>query len=127
MNSDFGFLSFLKSKRTLAKVVFVALLGIVLLVIAGGASDNTENASGDELAESVRRFCESVDGVGECRVIITYTTAGDSYYSSASKKVYAVAISCEGAKRDSVKANLTELISSMFGIGANRVSVLPLD
>jgi hypothetical protein len=68
-----------------------------------------------------------VEGVGECRVIITYTTVGDSYYQSASKKVYAVAISCEGAKRVGVKANLTELVSSMFGIGTNRVSVLPLD
>ena len=127
MNSDLGFLSFLKSKRTLAKVVFVAILGIVLLLIAGGASGEASSDTGDELAESVRKFCESVDGVGECRVIITYTTTGDSYYSSASKKVYAVAIACEGAKRDSVKANLTELISSMFGIGTNRVSVLPLD
>ncbi len=127
MNSDTGFLAFLKSKRTLLRLLLPALLGIILIAVATGSGEENKASSGDELADSVREFCESVEGVGECRVIITYTTVGDSYYQSASKKVYAVAISCEGAKRVGVKANLTELVSSMFGIGTNRVSVLPLD
>ena len=126
LNFDGGFFDFLKKRGGLIKAILVIALGVLLIALASGGNEES-TGSNDELAESVREFCESVEGVGECRVIITYTTVGDSYYSSSSKKVYAVAISCKGARSTSVRAELTELVSSMFGIGANRVSVLPLD
>ena len=38
-------------------------------------------------------------------------------------EVYAVAVICRGADNPKVRERLTELITSMYGIGANRISI----
>ena len=42
-------------------------------------------------------------------------------------EVFSVAVICEGADDVSVRARLTELITSLYGIGANRVSIVKLE
>ena len=64
-------------------------------------------------------MCSMTEGVGECRVMITYSADG--------KSVYGVAVLCEGAESPEVRANVTELLASLFGIGANRISILKID
>ena len=42
------------------------------------------------------------------------------------EEVYAVAVVCEGADSTAVRSDITELLTSIYGIGANRVEILPL-
>ena len=69
------------------------------------------------LEEQIAEACSSIESVGRCRVMITYTDGGE---------VFAVAVLCEGAEKDSVRADVVRLCTSLFGIGANRVSVLKI-
>lgn len=63
-------------------------------------------------------MCSEIDGVGECRVMITYSEDGES--------VYAVAVLCDGGDSVAVRERITELMVSLFGIGSNRISVLKI-
>ncbi|MBQ7387572.1 MAG: hypothetical protein IJW03_05360 [Clostridia bacterium] len=116
LKSENKFLEFLSSQKrsvTLALAV-CAVCGVLLLGVGRGASaGTTQSTLEDETAE----LCSAVAGVGECRVMITYTE---------DERVYAVAVLCEGAESDAVRERLVSLASSLFGIGANRVSVLKL-
>ena len=110
--SDKSFFDFLKSKNTGTAVIILAI-GLALLLISGLFSDSDVKNEEDRVEEA----CAMVEGVGECRVIMTYRD----------DRVYAVAILCEGAESLSVKDDLTSLVCSLYGIGANRVKILPLD
>ena len=70
-----------------------------------------------ELDERVAEICSMTEGVGDCRVMITYTDSGD---------VFGVAILCEGAESAQVRDRLTSLICSVFGIGSHRVEILKI-
>jgi hypothetical protein len=97
----------------------LVLIGVFLIIFSFLLSPTSEgSAVGDE--ERTAELCSGVSGVGECRVAITYRQIeGES-------RVYAVAVLCQGAESASVRRDLTDLICSLYGIGANRVSILPL-
>ncbi len=116
LKSKNRFIEFLSSqKRSVVTVIILfAVLGILLL---GTRSTNESEGVGVTLEEETASLCSAVAGVGECRVMITYTE---------DERVYAVAVLCEGAESDEVRVKLVSLASSLFGIGANRVSVLKL-
>lgn len=80
-------------------------------------SETEELSSPDTLEDRAEQMCSLVEGVGECEVMITY---GDD------DSVYAVAVLCEGADRTQVRKSVTELITSLFGIGTNRISILKI-
>ena len=62
-------------------------------------------------------LCSSIDGVGRCRVALTF---------GEGEEVYAVAVLCDGAENAKVRSKVCELISSLYGIGYNRISVLKI-
>ena len=110
---DKDFFEFLGARKS-APVWVAAILIVLLLSFGGmGKGDVEKVGPSDEAAE----MCSMVSGVGECRVMITYD--GDD-------RVFAVAILCEGAEDVAVQSNITELICSLYGIGAHRVTILPL-
>ena len=116
---------YIKKHKAVALSALAALIGIMLLFIptsGGGGESYTE----DDLTRQVREFCEAIDGVGECRVIISYAPKG-GYFSKTDTEVTAVAIACRGGGRTSVRADLTELLTALFDIGANRVTIFKLD
>lgn len=85
-------------------------------MLVGNSGVGKTGASVDAtLEERTEQLCSAVEGVGECDVMITYGEGGE---------VYAVAVLCDGAERASVRRSITELASSLFGIGTNRISVL---
>lgn len=115
LKSESGFLDFLRSGKSLVRVGAVLAFG-VLLILLGSVSFGSKDAEAtpeEELAE----MCSATDGVGESRVMITYGDGGE---------VYGVAVLCEGAESPEVRARIVRLIGSLYGIGANRISVLKI-
>ena len=114
-NTLSSFLSFLRGSRTAIVLAVLLALGAFLILPLGGGSEG-ETVASDE--ERLAALCSSIEGVGECRVYITYTTE-----TRGSTRVESVAVVCRGASSPSVQAELTSLISSLFGIGTNRISI----
>ena len=104
MKSDKGFFEFIRRAIT-PKIALAIGAGMLLLLLAGQPLLQTESSDfEDELAE----LCSSVGGVGRCRVMTTYGTDGD------------------GAESDKVRSDLSRLISSLYGIGYHRISILKI-
>ena len=115
MKSDNSFKEFLLSGRGIVSVVIMLVVGVLLIAAGewdvGGATEVGEEARLSEL-------CSATEGVGECRVMITYTDSGE---------VFAVAVLCDGAGSSEVERDIKELVGSLYGIGANRITVLKLE
>ena len=103
-----------QGKGQLLALVICIGVGLLLLGIGRGGTEQTRSTT---LEEDTAALCSMVSGVGECRVMITYT---------ADDRVYAVAVLCEGGQSDEVRREIVNLTCSLFGIGSNRVSVLKL-
>lgn len=136
-----NFLTYLKeNKRSAGLLIFLAL-GIVLLMIAAPFFEKEEVAESEEtleeyksrLQEEIAELCSSVEGVGRCRVTVTFERGAENTYKgshlieSKPPKVMGIAVVCRGADSETVCANLTAMLSSLFEIGSNRVSVLKLN
>lgn len=115
MKSDNSFKDFLLSGRGIISVVIMLVVGVLL--ITAGEWDGDKTASVGEEGR-LSELCSATEGVGECRVMITYTDSGE---------VFAVAVLCEGAGSSEVERDVKELVGSLYGIGANRISVLKLE
>ncbi len=112
MKSGRDFLEFLKKMRSGWILVTLALLGVLFLLVSGYLeSEVSEKPPDDELTA----LCLQIDGVGKCEMLINRGEDG---------KVTAVAVVCEGAERLSVREKLYKLISSFYGVGYNRISIL---
>ena len=105
--------SFIGKNRAVMKLALIFAAGILLVALSGlqGTPKEPDTSENTLLSE----LCSSVRGVGECEVMISYGEGGE---------VMAVAVICEGADSSSVRAALTDMIGSLYGIGANRISIL---
>jgi hypothetical protein len=113
LKSDNSFIEFIKGAIT-PKIAISVGLGLLLHLLAALPSWQTEETDAmEELAE----LCSSVGGVGRCRVMTTTDAEGE---------VTAVAVLCDGAESAEVRAKLSKLISSLYGIGYHRISILKI-
>ena len=94
-------------------LALAAALAVMLFLLPSGENETKESPE-EELTE----ICSSLSGVGRCRAVICYGEGGS---------VSAVAVLCEGADSVFVRERITELITSLYGIGANRIAVLKID
>lgn len=118
---------FFKKHRSKVLPIVIAILGVVLLSVAGSSGGSNE-VSEDTLTRQVREFLEDIDGVGECRVMISYEYKESGYFSSDEEgRVKAVAVACRGAKKVEIRKKITDLLCTLFDIGANRVNISELD
>ena len=116
---DKGFLKFIKEKKDFTKIAVVLALGLILIFIGGISKEEstvTELGVEDRLAE----VFAGVEGVGECSVLVYYTPAERG---ADEGKVESVIVICEGADSVDVRLRLTEMLSSFFGIGSNRIRI----
>ena len=90
----------------------ILALALAILLFPTSNQGAKEETPPDEEAR-LEELCSKIEGVGECRVMVTYKNG----------EVYAVAVICRGADTPKVRERLTELITSMYGIGANRISI----
>lgn len=139
MRSDNGLTAFLKTHKRAGLLFFLLLLCGTLFLLGGRGGKEEETAEKNEterylaaLTEETESFCSSVRGVGRCRVMITLASGEECVYrggtkiSSVPPRVLAVSVVCEGGGSDRVRRELSALLSSLFDIGENRVTVLKL-
>lgn len=110
----------LRGDRGRRLVLVFTAVGLLLLVLGGVISRGTTDTDGAATAETdpareIEEICKSVEGVGECRVILSYSADG--------RTVTSVAVVCEGGDSITVRHRLTEMLSSFYGIGYHRISV----
>ncbi len=114
MKSDRSFKDFLSSSLPLGKAGAILVFALILIAASFLLSDK-----GEEKVQSddISALCSEIDGVGECRVTLSYDEQGG---------VIGVAVICEGAESASVRAGVVDFFSSLYGIGANRITVLKI-
>ena len=115
LKSDKSFLEFLGSGGVTLKVGAIAILGI-LLILFGGIFSTEKAVDIQSSEERVAEMCSLIDGVGQCRVMMTY-------YPDDQDRVYAVLVLCDGADSVKVREQITSLFTSLYGIGSNRVKI----
>ena len=115
-------LGFIKrNKRAVAALILVAL-GIVM-ILAGTVDKVSETDGRDEHEARLEEMCSSLSGVGSCRVMITYKVTEGRYGAAGTKTVESVAVICKGADRAGVRKELTDMLTALYGIGANRIHI----
>lgn len=118
------------------------LLGLIL-ILSSSFSEDAKNENRNEiitldeykqrLEEEIRELCSSVDGVGKCRVTVTFERGVQNVYKGSSvietkpPRVQGISVVCRGADSDRVRIQLTELLTALFDIGSNRVAILKLN
>lgn len=115
---DKSFIKFFSEKKDVAKIALVLGLGLILIFIGSGSYDTVE--AEPDVEERIAAVCSDVDGVGNCSVLVYYTP---SSRGDEQKKVESVIVICEGADSLTVRLTLTEMLSSFFGIGTNRIRI----
>lgn len=119
------------------------LLGLLLLVIAFPVSSEQEKQNiseesfwGDKeesmvekslLEEKLADLLESVEGVGNVRVMIMTGEKKDSdYYISKDEMVTGVLISAEGADHSVTVKNIQEAVMALFQVDAHKIKVMKM-
>lgn len=108
-----------KKKKSFLPVLILLISLLLILAFLPKTKESSEGGGTSALSE----LCSSVDGVGECKLFLIYEKDKNG---KDTEKVYSVAVICEGADKITVRSKLTELITSVYGIGANRVSILKM-
>lgn len=115
--SEKSFLDFLSSSPIAFKVGVLVVIGLLMMLLSGVGGNKSDEPKEVGEEERLSEMCSLMDGVGECRVMITYKEIdGES-------RVYAALVLCEGGESVKVQERITSLCCSLYGIGANRVEV----
>lgn len=117
MKLDKNLYRFLKDKKSVALVAIALGLGLLMIFLGGRETKSEEQQAG--LEERLAEACSGVSGVGECTVMIYYSPAD----ARDGEAVESVIVICDGAESSEVRLRLTEMLSSFFGIGANRIRI----
>lgn len=99
-------------------LIGLMLLGLILILIG---NEQTGEKIAVTQTEEMRatEMCAMMDGVGDCRVMMTYRPDSD--------EVYAVLVLCDGAESVAVRERITSLFTSLYGIGSHRVEIEKLN
>ncbi len=141
MKSVSSFFTYLKDNKKTVGIVALFVFGALLLLFSAFGGEETEkNENYDSLAEykesleaELARLCSSVEGVGKCSVTVSFERGEEKLYKGSTlietkpPRVMGITVVCRGADSDGVRASLTAMLSSLFDIGTNRVSVLKLN
>ncbi len=136
----------LKKIKTLLRgrglLVCAGVLGLVLLLAGSfGSGCNTEMSGVQEetsldayraaLTKEAEALCRRVTGAGDTYIMLTLesgesmTYSGSHVTSVTPPRVLGVAVVSEGARSDTVRAELTELLGALFHVGAHRIHISP--
>jgi len=118
---DKTFIRYIKEHKDFTKIILILAIGIILIVIGVSNNDDKDVNEVSDLEKQLSDLCSSVEGVGECRVLIYYSEENTRY--NTKQKVESIVVVCEGADSLSTRKQLTDMLSSFFGIGSNRVRI----
>lgn len=115
-----GFYTFLEKWKGKGAIAALVLLGIILILLPRGTEAEASSEADDE--QRFEQICSMTDGVGECQVMISRERSS----RNSEERVVGVVVLCEGAHSAEVRAAVTDIATALFGIGSNRVCILPL-
>ena len=139
---DKRFLAYVKENKRIFIIILLVCLGLLLASAATtlGSSEKSTVKEGQTLDEyreklegELASLCGGVEGVGKCRVFITFDKGAQNTYKNGTlietkpPHVSGVTVVCDGGESDRVKSSLTKMITALFGIGSNRVAILKLN
>ncbi len=109
---------FLKSEGV-SRLIAPIAIGLAMLLLLSLIGSNERKSAEDKAAAepTLAEMCSAIDGVGECKVMLTYGNDGDGRVTSA-------AVIYTGGGGLETERELKELISSLYGIGTNRIAVI---
>ena len=107
------FVSFLKKNRWAFLLILLVIAGALLLILSNNMENKTSVGSDEERIASV---ISGIDGAGRAEVVI----------NKKEGEIISCAVICEGGDSERVVSEVKALISSLYGIGYNRISVLKL-
>ena len=138
--SEKGKALFLRLKKT-PLLILAGLLGALLLILGTcGMWEKTETETSSETPTASETYrhaletqltdaCQAVEGVGRTKVVVTLSV-GEQYLYDGSRmtgtippQVQGVLVVCEGGGKDTVKRELTSLISALCHITANHIHI----
>ena len=134
-----GFVSYLRANKKIAVTALAMMLGISLLLLSASKGEVTvvnEQTLGEykaELEAELEELCSLVNGAGKCRVSVSFERGAENTYKGSNlietkpPRVMGVAVLCEGADSDEVRAELISMLCALFNIGSNRIAVLKLN
>ena len=118
-------ISYFKSGKRARIILVLALVGAVILIFGAfsGGDTKSEDVDSEGIEARLEELCSSVSGVGRCSVMVNYERSEKSYGAAAEPRVESVTVVCKGASNPKVRQELTSILTSLFGIGANRVYI----
>lgn len=137
MNKLNNLLSYLKRDKKRFIIILAALVCAALMLLSLNSGGNNESSDGlesyrEDLEGEIASLCKTIDGVGRCRVKVTFSEGESRQYrsstliSSSPPKVLGVAVVCDGGGNDEVRRAVVDCMTSLFDIGSNRVCVLQM-
>ena len=139
LESFFSGFKIFKDKKKLSAVIILLSVGIMLVAVSGvseesgGKQEISLAEYKAELEDELENMCSAIKGVGKCRVMLTFergeenTYKGSSLVESKPPRVLGVSVVCRGADSPEIKRALVDMLSALFDIGTNRISVLKLN
>lgn len=90
----------------------------------GENSYNTEPEYGSDIELKIEGFLSSLNGVGECEVIVYGENKGrTSFTTNEERSISGIAVICDGGGDAHVKTAVIEILTRLFGISGSRISV----
>ena len=133
-------ISFFKENKRARLFLILLIFGIGLMLASSAFGTEKQQKAGESLDEYRARLeseladiCSDVEGVGRCKVFITFERGAQSTYKgsllleSKPPKVLGVTVICRGADSDFVRSELVSMLTALFDIGSNRIAVLKLN
>ncbi len=139
-NTSFGFFKDFIRERKNAVIILVMLLGLILaaLSLSLGNRESEAEAQSDmevykkKLEGELSELCSQVSGAGKCIVSVSFASGEEREYrgsqliSVSPPKVSGITVLARGGANDSVRGELSEMLSALYGIGHNRICILKL-
>ena len=104
----------IKRNRRLVLVIAILVLGVFLVILGSVGMGGKREAEADDEEARLSSLLSEIDGVGECKVMISLNSRGE---------VASAVVVCRGASDVEVRRALLEAVTSLYGIGSNRVSI----
>ena len=121
--------------------IILLIAGVLLLLFSfiftqpqsyAAKEDKTLDVYKAELEAELADFCSSVSGAGKCRVMVSFSSGekfeykGNTLIGVEPPVVCGITVLCKGGDSESVRAEISSLLSALYGIRQNRICVLKL-